>query len=120
MDVLLLFIIFYFGKDMIFVVIFYGIFIDMSVFFFVLLFCSLQLYFFINYFLVINFDNDWDVVIEGYFNGEIMVMFKINIGIFVYKFINKIFIIVDCISFVGNLQLGFFIFFQFYYIEVGN
>lgn len=62
MDVLLPSITLYSGKDMIPVAIFHGILIDMSVPFFVSLFCSLQSYFFINYLPAINLDNDRDVV----------------------------------------------------------
>ena len=120
MDVLLPSITLYSGKAMIPVAIFHGILIDMSVPSFVSLFCSLSSYFFINYLPAINLDNDRDVVIEGYFNGEIMVMLKINIGISAYKFTNKILIIADCTSFVGNSQPRFSILFQPHYIEVGN
>ena len=41
-----------------------------------------------------------------------MIMLKINIGISAYKFTNKILIIADCTSFVGNSQPRFSILFK--------
>ena len=82
MDVLLPSITLYSGKDMIPVAIFHGILIDMSVPFFVSLFCSLYLLdFFNNYLPTINFNRDREVVVERYFDSKIMIILKIDIRI---------------------------------------